>query len=807
MLTLLQDLRYAVRQLRRSPGFAFVAVLTLALGIGANAAIFSVIDSVLLQPLPYPQQQKLVALQSQTPFPKGWVREFQRKSTSFSSVSAYTLNQEYNLNGGSSSDRSLGSSVSVNLFDTLGLQPYLGRFFSPQEESVGQDRVVVLGYGFWHERFGSNPAILGQSILLDGVPRQVIGVAPAGIRFPDHETQFWIPIAFDASQAFDPWKLFNLRALGRLRDGVSPAQVQAELRALQPRMLTSFPWRMPDMWAADITVLPLLEALVGKTGPKFYLLLGAVGLVLLIACANVANLLLARAAARQREIAMRSALGASIPRLVRQLLTESVLLSSLAGVAGLLLAWAGLHALKIVLPPETPRLASVTLHPAVLCFAVAISLLTGVLSGLAPAWNATADVQEKLRSNANSVFGSARHFSVSRALVVGQIALVVVVITVSGIMLRSFYRLANVPPGFSTDKVVAAQVSLDAGARTGTCTAFFRNLLERTRSLPGLQSSALVDTVPLTGDDSWYVFDAENHPRPATEPGMVSAGRIVSDGYFHLMQIPLLRGRCFDTTDASGASRAVIINQSLAAHLWPNQDPLGKHIVHVENETAPGVLDPKTASIVVGVVSDTRHQALDRRAGWEVYLPVTPTRENPVMNVILRSNLDTSAISTAIRNTVAQIDPSVTVSHVRTLDEVLSASTANSRSLTFLLLGFALLAVGVGVVGIYSLIAYTVSWRTREMGLRIALGATRSQIAALVLRQSLQLSLAGSLCGLAAAYLGRNLLRGFLFETSPTDPLTFGLVPVLLCLLALLAAWLPARRAAKVEPMQALRSD
>ena len=809
MLTSLHDLRYAFRQLRRNPGFALVAILTLALGIGANTAIFSVVDSVLLQPLPLPHPESLAGIDSEVPYPKGWVREIQRRATSFSSVAAYSLNQEYNVTGTASSDRSYGSNVTINFFDTLGTTPYLGRFFTEPHAITGQDRAVVLSYGFWQDHFGADRNVLGKSIQLDGTPRQVIGVTPPGFHFPDGETQFWLPVAFDPSQPSDPWEVFNLTAVGRLRPGVSTAKAQAELRTLQPQMLTQFPWRMPDNWANDMTVHPLLDSVVGDSRQKFYLLLGAVSLVLLIACANVANLLLARAASRQREIAMRSALGATVPRLIRQLLTESVLLSSLAGGAGLFLGIFGLRALKLILPPDTPRLDNVSLHPAIFLFAAAISLVTGILSGLAPAWNATADVQEKLRASANNIFGTAKRFSVSSTLVVSQIALVVIVITAAGVMLRSLYRLVNVDPGFKTTRMVAAQVSLDstACAHRDACTEFFRNLVSRAQSMPGVKSAIAVDTVPLTANDAWYVFDAEGHPRQAKDPAMLASGRVISNDYFQLMGIALQRGRLFDDTDASGSSRAVIVNTTLAARVWPNQDPIGKRITHVADEPSPGVLDANKAGIVVGVVSDTRHQSLDSAAGNEVYLPLAPTRENPVMNLILRSDLSTRDVATSLRNLLHQIDPTVTVSHVRTLDEVLTSSTANSRALTFLLLAFAILACGVGAMGIYSLIAYTVSWRTREIGLRLALGATRKQIASLILRQSLVLSMAGSLIGLAAAFAARNLLRGFLFRTSPTDPITFVAVPLFLCLLAIFAAWIPARRATRVDPMQALRFD
>jgi len=812
MGTLGQDIRYALRQLNRSRGFAAVAILTLALGIGANTAIFSVVDSILLQPLPFPQQDRLVQLQDAngSNYPKGWIREYQLRAHSLSSVSAYTLNAEFNVTGIGSSARAFGSTVSSNLFTTLGVQPALGRFFAAQEENFGQDSVIVLSNGFWRQQFGADPNILGHSILLDGVNRQIIGVAPPNIRFPNAETQFWIPVAFKAGNAIDSWADFRFQAIARLRDGFSPAQSQAEIRSLHSQMLTLFPWTMPDSWANAIDVSPLLNSVVGDIRPRLLLLSAAVGLVLLIACANVANLMLARAASRQREISLRSALGADTGRLVRQMLTESAVLATLAGTLGMLLAAISINALKMVLPPDTPRLANLSLHGGVFLFAAVVSILTGVLSGLVPALQAgSRNIQDTLRANAGNVFGTAHRFRISRLLVVGQIALAVIVITAAGVMLRSLLRLASTDPGFRAQQTLAAQVSLDRSACTQSerCAAFFQTLLDRAQALPGVDSAALVDQLPLTGFDSWYVFDAENHPRDAHQLAMQASSRFVSPSYFQLMGIHLIHGRLLTTADNSGTTRAILINQSAAQQLWPNQDPIGKHIEHVADEPSPTLMDLNVASIIVGVVSDTRHLSLDSVSGMETYLPLTPHNQKPVMNILLRSNLSSAELAESLRTLVAQLDPSVPVTKVRTLQSVITASTAAPRALTMLLTTFGALALLVGSIGVYSLISYTVSWRTREIGLRLALGANRIQIAQLVLGQSLALAVAGSALGIAGAVAANRLMARFLFETSPLDPLTYALVPVLFCLLALIAAWAPAQRAASVDPMIALRND
>jgi predicted permease len=816
MQSLFQDLRYTLRQLVRNPGFALVAILTLALGIGANTAIFSVIDSILLQPLPFPQAGKLVELadtrdaQPDYNYPKGWIREYQRRATTFSSISAYTLNAEYNVAGAGASDRAFGSSVSTNLFDTLGVRPALGRFFRAQEEEFGRDRVVVLSHSYWQQHFGGDPNVLGKNILLDGADRQIIGVAPKGIDFPDSETQFWMPIPFKAGDIHDLWADFNYRAIGRLKDGVQPGLAQAELRSFHAQMLTFFPWIMPEIWAANVTAVPILQAVVGDIRPKLLLLLGAVGLVLLIACANVANLMLARAASRQREMALRSALGADSRRLVRQLLTESGVLALLSGIMGVIFAAVGLQALKLALPPDTPRLENIALHGGVLLFAAGVSLLAGILSGLAPAWNAaSSDLQGSLKLNETNVFGTARRFRVSRLLVIGQIALAVVVITAAGVMLRSLSRLSSTDPGFRTNRVVSAQISVDRNAcsQKGACTTFYQTLLDRAQGLPGVTGAALVDVLPLTGFDNWYNFDAQDHPRNPRQIAMQGSSRIVSADYLKLMDIRLEHGRFFVPSDALGTSRAIIVNSALANYLWPNQDPIGKHLISLDKEPSPTVMDMNAASVVVGVVSDTRHESLDQGAGSEVYLPMSPGNEKPVMNIVIRSNASLGEVANSLRRMIGEIDPTIPLTKVRTMDEVVAASTSAPRSLTLLLTAFAVLAIGVGSIGVYSLIAYTVSWRTREFGLRMALGANRMQVAMLIIRQSLGLTIVGSVIGIAAASAVTRLMRRFLFETSPADPLTYALVPLLFAALSIVAAWLPARRAARVEPMVALRND
>ena len=827
---MLGDFRFAMRQLRKSPGFTVTAVLTLALGIGANTAIFTLVDSIMLRPLPFPQQDQLMRIgysngaggdPSLAPFPKGWVRALGEHSASFAGVSAFGPDAESNVGDANSADRVFGAAVMANALDVLGVRPVAGQFFTADDAQASHDPVVVLSYGYWRQHFAANPGVVGETLRIDGISRRVIGIMPVGVHFPYADTQFLTPVTFKGDDAIDPWQNFNLRAFGRLRPGVTPQQAQSELRRLYPLMLPLFPWRMPDNWAPNTTVVPLLEANVGAMRPRLMLLFAAVGLILLIACANVANLMLARAAGREREIAVRSALGATGARLVRQLLAESVVLGSVAGVVGLLAAMVSLQALVTLLPADTPRLADVALRWPVFLFAAGASVVTGVLFGLIPALQmASPNMRESLHAGSRSVAGKAGQFRVSMLLVMGQIALSVVVITAAGLLLHSLWSLGQVNPGFTTDRIVTAEVSLNANAcpvssgvptvaqpAMGRCQQFFETLLTRLQSRAGTESVSMTDTLPLNGPTGNYVYDAEGHPRDARQGALLATGRTVTPGYFATLGMSLVRGRLLDEQDASGASRAVVISQHMAQSLWPNQNPLGRHLLNVSDEPTPAVWVPNAAMTVVGIVNNTHEGSLASAVGDEVYLPMTQMRERPTMYVLLRTRASTQSAAEGLRQAVTDLDPQVPVTRVQTLNEVVAASESGARSLTLLLLTFGGLAVVIGGVGVYSLIAYVVSWRTREIGIRLALGAQRWQIISGVVRQSLLLALGGAALGLTAAALVAQLLRSFLYGVRAVDPVTFGAVAVLMTLLALLAAWVPARRAASVDPMKTLRME
>ncbi|HEY6488982.1 MAG: ABC transporter permease [Terracidiphilus sp.] len=810
---ILQDVRFALRQMRKAPGFALTAVLTLALGIGANAVIYTLVDSILLRPLPYARQDRLMRITGTTlpVFPKGWIRALGEHAKGFSSLAGYGPDAESNVSENDAPDRVFGTLVTVNAFDTLGIHPALGDFFSPEDAIAGQDHDVVLSYSYWRQRYGGLPEVLGRTLRIDGVSRRIIGIMPPGVHFPYADTQFVIPVSYRHDVPLDPWAVFNLHSFGRLADGVTPAKAQAELRQLHGVLLPLFPFRMPDIWASDMTVVPLLEAQTGAMRPRLLLLFGAVGLILLIACANVANLMLARATAREREIAIRGALGASGKRLVQQLLSESVVLGVTAGLVGLGAAFASLRLFVRLLPADTPRIQDISLHAGDVLFTIGASVLAGLLFGLIPSIKmASINLLATLRSGGSrGVMGKGSGFGVSMGLVGAQIGLSVMVITTAGLMLHSLYQISQVDPGFRTVGTVTAEVALDADAcrQKGRCQSFYSALLANASSIAGVEGAALTDSLPLSGRDNNYVFDAEGHPRDARQGALLATGRTVSPSYFAVLGMRLVRGRLLAAQDASGASHAVVVNQRLAQRYWPDQDPIGKHLLDVNDAPAPAVWDVSKASVIVGVVQNAREGSLEGDYADEVYLPITPQREVPVMYALLRTHTTPAGTAASLRRTVAGIDSLAPVTRVRSMDQVVATSVAAPRALAVLLLAFGALAVIIGSVGVYSLIAYIVSWRTPEIGLRLALGAPRWQITLAVIRQSLLLAAGGCLAGLLGALSLSRALHSFLFEVSPFDPITFCGVALVMALVALLAAWVPARRAASVDPMIALRGE
>ncbi|MGC1423110.1 MAG: ABC transporter permease [Terracidiphilus sp.] len=816
----LQDFRFAVRQMRRAPGFTITAVLTLALGIGANTVIYTLVDSILLRPLPYAQQNRLMRVTGTTfvVSPKGWIRALGEQSHAFSSIAGFGDDIESNVTGSDIPERVFGASVTANALGTLGVHPAFGNFFSKDDEVLGQDHDVVLSYGYFQRRFAGSPSALGRTIRIDGVSRRIIGVLPAGVRFPYADTDFLIPVSYNRADPYDPWNFFALHILGRLNSGVSPGQAQAELRRLRNILVHQFPWQMPDAWASDMTVVPLLESETGAMRPRLLLLFGAVGLILLIACANIANMMLARARSREHEIAIRGALGASSRRLIQQFLSESVVLGLSAGVVGLAAAFFSLRIFVRLLPAGTPRIDSISLQPSDIFFTLAASVVAGLLFGIIPSIRmASLNLLEAMRLGSRGLMGKGSSFGASTALVVTQIALSVVVITSAGLVLHSLFKLSEVDPGFRTDRIVSAEISLDSNDYKtrfapqhrdgGRWSAFYTTLADRMNSIPGVEKAALTDALPLTGQGSNYTFDAENHPRSAQSNAMFATRRTVTPEYFDVLDLKLVRGRLLNAQDSSGTTRAAVINERMAQYLWPNENPIGKHMLNVVDEDIPAVWYPEKAVEVVGVVRNTRDGSLGDDYGNQLYLPITPGNAQPVLFALLRGPATPAEAAAGLRSVVAGIDSFVPVTRIRTLNEVVANSVAAPRALAMLLLGFGGLAIIIGAVGVYSLISYIVSWRTREIGLRLALGAQRWQIVLGVVRQSLFIAGAGCVIGLVGAVALSRILHSFLFEVSALDPLTFSLVPLLMAIVALVAAWIPARRAAAVDPMEALRAD
>ena len=805
--TLLQDLRFAARMLRKSPGFTAVAVLTLALGIGANTAIFSLVNGILLVPLPYPQPEKLVSINGT--YPKGCVVAM-REQVRTMDVAAYYEGHEFNLTGQGEPLRLTGTVVSAEFFSVLGARPELGRTFVSGEDTSGQDNYVVLSHALWQQRFGSDPAIIGRPIQLEGVSREVVGVMQPDFRFPSPKTQIWVPLSNDPRNAILYWADDFMPVIGRLRLGVTLEQARTEIRMFQARVGALFPWTMPKDWNADVSVLPLRSGMVADIRLRLLMLLGAVTLVVLIACANVANLTLARSATREKEIAVRTSLGAGRRRIVSQLLTESVLLAGFGGLLGLLLAAKGFSSLKAMLPADTPRLADAHIDWHVLVFTGGLAILTGLLSGLAPALQSSRTAPtETLRSG-----GRAGTVSLSRrlrsGLVVAEIAFAVLLVTAAGLLIRSFWALSHVNPGFRSEHILTARISPNQSfcRDSERCLAFYRTLLQQVRTSPGVDSVALVNTLPLGGRVAKRSVEIENHtPSPGQDLSPLIWLHVVTPDYFRVMGIPILAGRTFTDADLSGEP-VVIIPAETARRFWPNQNAVGKHIQ---------LLDDKSWRTIVGVTGDVRAYDLQQTIpSWMkgvAYAPYNSSatledRRMPAdLTIVMRTSVDSSQMGTNLREAVAGANPEAAVSDIKTMDAVLSDAVAAPRSTALLFFVFAALALSLGSIGIYGVLSFLVANRTREIGIRMALGAQRREVLWSVLKEGGQTSFLGIAVGIAAAFALMRVLSSELYGVSAADPLTFGAVAILVALVALLACYIPASRAMRVDPMVALRCE
>ena len=804
------DVRYGLRMLRKSPGFTATALLTLALGIGANTAIFSVVNGVLLVSLPYAKPEQLVSVTGT--YPRGAFVAM-RDQVRTMDVAAYAEGHEFNLTGRGEPVRLAGTLVSAELLAILGARPELGRTFAHREDIPGQDNHVVLSHALWEQRFGSDPTIVGRSIELEGVSREVVGVMPANFRFPSPKTQLWIPLHNDPRNIHEYWAGILagdfMPVIGRLRPGCALAQARAEVRTFQSHVGALFPWPMPTSWNADISAVPLQTGIVGDVRARLLMLLGAVALVLLIACTNVANLTLSRAAAREKEIGVRAAMGAGRNRIVGQLLTESVLLASLGGALGLLLAKEDLRWLKALLPADTPRLAEVQIDWRVLAFTAALAILTGLLFGLAPALHTSrAALTESLKAG-----GRGAALSVSQrlrsGLVVAEVAFAVLLVIAAGLLIRSFWTLSHVNPGFRPERLLTARITPQQSFcnEPSRCIAFYRNVLEQVKAFPGVSGAALVNTLPLGGRVSKRSLELEGHVVPNGDPAPLFWLDIATPDYFRVMGIPVLAGRGFADADTTGTP-VIVVTAETARRFWPNQSAVGKHI---------RLLDDQDWRTIIGVIPDVRAYDLQRNTpSWingTAYVPYNSSatledRRIPAeMTIAIRTASDDSQIETQLRASVAAANPDVPISEVRSMGAVVSEAAATPASTTFLFVTFAGVALVLGMIGIYGVLSFLVARRTRELGIRVALGAQRGDLLWLVMKEGAKFCLAGITFGLAGAFLLTRLMASELYGVSPLDPITYVAVSLVMAGVTLLACYVPTRRAMRVDPVVALRYE
>jgi putative ABC transport system permease protein len=802
MENLRQDLRYGILIMLKSPGFTIVAVIALALGIGANTAIFSVINTVLLKPLPYKESDRIMVVR-ETKLPRfpefsvapGNFLDWQKQNTLFENMAAQR-GFAYNLIGSGDPERLRGARITSNLFSTLGVKPIEGRDFLPEEDQEGRDNVVIISHGLWQRRFGSDPKLIGQTINLNGKACTVIGIMPSSFWFPNRETELWAPMAFNAKDAENHGGHF-IGVTARLKPGITREQAETEMKVIAGRLEQQYPVTNKG-WSIKIT--PILENAVGDMRPALMVLFGAVAFVLLIVCANIANLLLSRAATRQKEIAIRSALGAGRWRVVRQLLTESILLSLVGSIAGLLLAVWGLDLLLALAPKNLPRIQEVSIDGRTLGFTLLLTLFIGLLFGLAPALQASSpNLNDWLKEGSKGGTDSARRHRLRNILVVSEVALSLVLLVGAGLMMKSFLRLQATSTGFNPQNIHVMSIALPDKKypEDQQQAAFFSTLLEKISAMPGVQSVGASQVLPFAGD---YILTFDIQGRPPAAPGEeVSANYYaVSHDYFKAMGIPLLRGRFFTDRDRAGSPGVAIINENMAKKYFPDEDPMGKRI-NISN-------GPDSYREIVGIVGDVKHYGLDAPSPAQMYEPYLQQPFSS-MNLVIRTSPGGTISSESLRKEVLLIDKEQPISRFTAMEDLISDSVARQRFSMILLAIFAVMALILAAVGIYGVISYSVTQRTNEIGIRMALGAQRSDILRMILRQGMGLALAGVVIGLTAAYLLTRLISSMLYEVSPTDPLTFAGISLLLLMVALLSCVIPARRATNVDPMIALRYE
>lgn len=816
--SLLQDLRYGARMLLKKPGFTFTVICTLALGIGANSAIFSVVNAVVLRPLPYADPARLVMVWETRPgndrryVAPGNFADWRAQAQSFEQLAGYAING-VNLTGHGEPERLGCAAVTTNLFATLGVTALKGRTFVPEDAARQDGRVVVLSYGLWQRSFGADPNIVGQRLTLDGQSYTVVGVMPAGFQFPA-EADLWLPGFHDTPVApamamqFPNANFPTSRdvhfsfVVGRLKPDAPLRQAQAEMDAIAARLAQQYRATNEGL---GINIIPLHQQIVGRIEPVLFILLAAVAFVLLIACTNVANILLARLTQRERELAVRVALGASRPRLLRQMLTESLLLSFIGGLAGLLLGLWGVALFVKLSPGDIPRLDEVRLDWRLLAFSLLVSLATGIAFGLLPALQATRlDPQRALAESGTKVSGSPRQRRLRHLLVVCEIALAQVLLIGAGLLLISFAHLQAVKPGFNPHNLLTARLALptEKYADDSRKTDFYNRLLERLQALPGVRSAALVMSLPLTDLTINRGFVVEGRPQPRPGENISVDYQVISPNYFAAMEIPLLRGRAFTEADDADKPRVVIIDESMARKYFPAADPVGQRIA---------LGDPNRQDswcTIVGVVDSVHYASIDTLPAPTAYTPYRQDRESWArMAVVLRTSVEPASLTAAVRSAVATVDPDQPVTKVETMEQLMGEAVSRPRFIMLLLGVLATVALALAAIGIYGLLSYSITERTRELGIRLALGAPKRAVFKLVMGQGLLLTLLGIGIGLLAALALTRFLTDLLFGVSSTDPLIFGLIALLLSIVALVACYLPARRAANVDPLIALQYE
>ena len=806
---MLQDLRYALRQLRKSPAFTVVAVLAIALGIGANTAIFSVVNAVLLRPLPYRDADLLVTIlhDGDHPVAPANYLDWRTQNHVFEDMGV-AENWTPNLSGTGLAESVNALQVSTNLFPMLGVQPLLGRFFLPDEERSGKQHEAMLSYRLWQRRFGGDPGIVGRSITLQGETYIVVGVMPHSFQFAPFwatKAELWAPLAL--GKRVSSRESNSLRAFARLKPGVSLDQARSEMATITARLEQQFPGTN-----RNVTVQLLKEKVVGDVRPALLVLLAAVSFVLLIACANVAHMLMARGAARQKEIAVRAALGAERWRIVRQFLTESLLLALLGGAGGLVLAVWGIRMLVALIPASVPRVDSIGLDARVLLFTLAVSILTGIVFGMVPALQASGvNLRDALQEAGRGSGESLRRNRLRSMLVGSEFALAFLLMIGAGLMIRTFFALRAIDPGFQPHHVLSAVVSVAGSeeAQQEKRTAFYRQVLQRVAALPGVESVSAINHVPLAGDVWGFPFTIEGRPpsRPGESPHAVY--RVILPGYFRTMGISLLRGRDISESDNVNAPGVVIVNDRMARSYWPGEDPMGKRITLDDSRKNP------TWLTVIGVTQNAKQDEWTSAPRPEMYLPLLQSREylqDPsghfeYITLVTRTTGEPAAIVNDIKSAIAAIDKNVPVSEIETMDQAVEDLNAQPRFELWLLATFAAVAVLLAALGIYGVMSYSVSRRTHELGVRMALGAAQEDVVKLVVKQAMMLALVGSACGLLAAVVLTRMMSRLLYGVRSTDPLTFVGVALIVSGVALLASYIPARRVTQIDPVAALRCE